>query len=527
MGKYGQFPGGGFGGDENCRPGYTDPRQGFETCGIVEFMHSFEMLTKISGDPLWADRCEEIAFNSLPAAMTPDLKALHYLTCANQVQLDRKNKAPEIENGGDMFAYSPFENFRCCQHNVSHGWPYYAEELWLATADRGLCASLYAASEVNARVGEGTKVKVTETTGYPFSGEVLIKLSLPQDSKFPLYLRVPRWCSAPSVKVNGKTLRVKAAPLSYIAIDRVWKDADEVALDLPMKANLRTWAENKNAVSIDYGPLTYSLKIGERWATFGDRGEWKQSEVFPTSPWNYGLVLEGRNPAKSFKVIRTSASVPDQPFTPGTVPITLQAKARKIPAWQQDWFGLVGKLQPSPVKSEEPVETITLIPMGAARLRVTAFPVIGKGKSAYEWTIPKPMPVSASHCFESDTLEALIDAKEPKSSNDSTIPRFTWWDHRGTSEWVQQDFGKARKVSAVEVYWFDDAGSGQCRPPASWRVLYQDGESWKAVANPSQAATELNTFNRVTFRPVRTTALRVEAKLQPEFSAGILELKIE
>ena len=52
MRLYGQFPGGGFAGDENCRPGYRDPRQGFETCGIVEFMHSFEDLTRITGNPL-------------------------------------------------------------------------------------------------------------------------------------------------------------------------------------------------------------------------------------------------------------------------------------------------------------------------------------------------------------------------------------------------------------------------------------------------------------------------------------------
>ena len=75
----------GFAADENARPGFTDPRQGFETCGIVEFMHSFELLTRTGGDPVWSDRCEELAFNSLPAALTPDLKALHYLTCANQV----------------------------------------------------------------------------------------------------------------------------------------------------------------------------------------------------------------------------------------------------------------------------------------------------------------------------------------------------------------------------------------------------------------------------------------------------------
>jgi hypothetical protein len=82
MKAYGQFPGGGFGGDENCRPGYTDPRQGFETCGIVEFMHSFEMLLKISGKSgLGADRCEELAFNSLPCGTHTGLErlALSYL----------------------------------------------------------------------------------------------------------------------------------------------------------------------------------------------------------------------------------------------------------------------------------------------------------------------------------------------------------------------------------------------------------------------------------------------------------------
>ncbi|HET6737683.1 MAG TPA: beta-L-arabinofuranosidase domain-containing protein, partial [Kribbella sp.] len=49
MGLYGQFPGGGFAGDENSRPGFGDPRQGFETCGIVELMHSCELLTRFTG----------------------------------------------------------------------------------------------------------------------------------------------------------------------------------------------------------------------------------------------------------------------------------------------------------------------------------------------------------------------------------------------------------------------------------------------------------------------------------------------
>ena len=385
MDRYGQFPGGGFAGDENCRPGHTDPRQGFETCGIVEFMHSFEMLTRICGQPRWADRCEELAFNSLPAALTPDLKGLHYLTCANQVQLDKNNKSPGVQNEGTMFAYSPYAVYRCCQHNVSHGWPYYAEELWLATPDRGLCASLYSASEVTAKVGDGATVKITEETDYPFGETVAFRVSAARPVVFPLYLRIPRWCSAAALKVNGRGVRVEARPLAYAVVERLWKDADRVSLALPMRLSVRRWAKNENSASVDYGPLTFSLKIGTRWSRYGGTDQWPELEVFPTTAWNYGLVLNEKNPAKSFRLTRKGGPLAAQPFTPETAPLELRARARRIPAWKQEASGLIGKLQPSPVKSSAPEEMITLIPMGAARLRITAFPVIGTGPDAHDW----------------------------------------------------------------------------------------------------------------------------------------------
>jgi hypothetical protein len=397
MDTYGQFPGGGFGGDENCRPGFTDPRQGFETCGIVEFMHSFEMLVKISGEPVWADRCEELAFNSLPAAMTPDLKGLHYLTCANQVQLDTNNKAPAIDNSGNMFGYSPFEVYRCCQHNVSHGWPYYAEELWLATADRGLCASLYSACEVNAKVGSGSTVRISEETDYPFAETVNFKISTDAPAKFPLYLRIPRWCSQATVTLNGEPAPVQSRPLSYLVLERAWKNGDTVRLELAMHIGLRKWEKNNNAVSVDYGPLTFSLRIGERWAPYGNDKDWPEFQVFPTTAWNYGLALDAMNPAKSFEVVKRSGPLPAQPFLPENAPIELRAHARKIPAWKEEANGLAGKLQPSPVKSQEPTETVSLIPMGAARLRITSFPIIEDGPNAHQWVTSQQPTVPASH----------------------------------------------------------------------------------------------------------------------------------
>ena len=78
------------------------------------------------------------------------------------------------------------------------------------------------------------------------------------------------------------------------------------------------------------------------------------------------------------------------------------------------------------------------------------------------------------------------------------------------------------------MYWFDDAaGSGGCRVPQSWKLLYKDGDNWKEVPNASAYGAEKDKFNKVTFDAVKTTALRLEAQLQPEFSAGILEWQID
>jgi hypothetical protein len=532
MGLYGQFPGGTFAGDENCRPGFGDPHQGFETCGIVEFMHSFEMLTKISGNPLWSDRCEDLAFNSFPASMTPDQKGLHYLTCANQVQLDKANHAPGIQNGGCMFAYSAWERYRCCQHNVSHGWPYYAEELWLATADKGLCASLYAASEVEAKVGdEGATVKIASETDYPFSDTIQLKIAAGKPVKFPLYLRVPRWCAGAQVKVNGQAADVKAAPLSYVVVRREWRDGDTLTLRLPMQVAVKKWEKNKNAVSVDYGPLTFSLKIGERWQKSGAKEKWPEWEVFPTTAWNYGLVLDGKTPAESIEVARKPGAerVADMPFTVEAAPIELRAKAKKVPGWKLDRHGLVAALRPSPVQSDEPLETVTLIPMGCARLRITMFPQIG-GPDAQPWAAPaNETAVSASHCFENDTLDALCDNLLPKVSNDHSVPRMTFWPRKGSTEWVQYDFPKPRKVSAVEVYWFDDTGLGQCRVPQAWQVLFKEGDQWKPVPGIADGpgSVKRDSINRAAFPPITTASLRLEVRLQKDFSAGILEWRVK
>jgi len=377
MDRYGQFPGGGFAGDENARPGHGDPRQGFETCGIVEFMASHQLLTRITGDPLWADRCEELAFNSLPASLDPSGKAIHYVTSANSVDLDDVPKRDrQFQNGFAMQAYLPgVDQYRCCPHNYGMGWPYFVEELWLATPDGGLAAAMYAASEVTAKVADGTEVTFTEETDYPFTDTVTLSLRSPKPLRFPLVLRVPAWCTEPDVRVNGQRVTAPAGP-AFTRVERTWTDGDKVTLRLPQRTAVRTWTDNHGSVSVDHGPLTYSLRIGESYERIGGTERFPEYAVHATTPWNYGLVLDGSRPAYSLRRRSTGRAPGDNPFTLDGTPLVMTARARRIPEWSADDEHVVAPLQPSPARSTAPVEEVTLVPMGAARLRITSFPTV-------------------------------------------------------------------------------------------------------------------------------------------------------
>ncbi|HUI65582.1 MAG TPA: beta-L-arabinofuranosidase domain-containing protein [Bacteroidota bacterium] len=373
MSIYGQVPGGMFAADEDARPGHTGPRQAAETCSMAEFMHSDEMLVAITGDPRWADRCEEVAFNSLPASMTPDLRGLHYLTAPNMIQLDTASKEPMLENGGNMLSYDPWE-FRCCQHNVAFAWPYFVESLWMATQDSGLAAVMYSPCAVSANVGHGEQVTINEMTEYPFAEDIEFTIHVAKPVRFPLTFRIPNWCASARVQVNGKDPGSRLAASSWLRLCARWNDGDVIRVTFPSKIAIHEWKKNGRALSVQRGPLSYSLKIGERWSRIGGTDRWPAFEVYPTTPWNYGLEVDPAKAESGFEVVRKSDLHPPQPFALDQSPIEIRARGRRIPGWKQESNGLIGEFRDGPVRSEEPLETITLIPMGCARLRISMFP---------------------------------------------------------------------------------------------------------------------------------------------------------
>ncbi len=548
---YGQVPGGMFGGDEISRPGYDDPRQGIETCGIVEQMLSDEMLMRITGDTFWADNAEDVAFNTYPAAIMADFKSLRYLTSPNLVQSDKDNHAPGLNNRGPFLMMNPFSS-RCCQHNHSHGWPYFVENLWMATPDNGLCAAIYGPSKVTAKVADGKKVTISTSTIYPFEENINFSINTNGNSnvKFPLYLRVPKWANDARICINGKVLDIELETSKYVKIVREWQDNDKVTLSLPMSLAVRKWQKNHNSVSIDYGPLTFSLFIKEnliqyrsdktaihdsRWQKGADVSKWPSYEILPASPWNYGLIYNENDLKNSFEIVRKAWPKNNYPFTQDSVPIMLKAKGKIIPQWKLDRYKLVAPLQDSPVKSTATIDDIKLIPMGAAKLRISSFPVIGTGDNAKEWideeSQKKLYNADSSHTFEQDHLMAVADAIVPEHSSDLNVSRQTFWPKKGTDEWISADFSKTKKVSQVAVYWYDDERTnGGCRIPKSWSVSYLTKDcKWKDVVLSSgyKYTTNLDVFNTVEFPAIKTKRIRMNIRLQEKYSGGVLELKVK
>ncbi len=350
------------------------PTQGVELCSIVERMLSDETALRIQGDASIGDDLERVAFNALPAALTDDIHQHVYFTLPNNVSATRGGLGYN-QDYDDARTPAPRSGYPCCCYNFHMGWPKLTQASWAATPGGGLALMTYAPSEVNAQVAGGVPVRFVEETNYPFSETIRLTLDTPQAVRFPLSLRIPAWCKAPVVTVNGQA-HPHAAPGTFAVLEREWKTGDVVTVNLPM--TVETVPGVNRTVSVRRGPLVYALQIQEKWDVLdkGARPGFDSFQVTPASDWNYGLALDPQHPAASLKVVHRP--MPANPFAQAQTPVVIQAQASKVPDWTLAWNGK-NAFDP-PVRPAhgilENLETVTLVPFGAEMLRVTDFPVL-------------------------------------------------------------------------------------------------------------------------------------------------------
>jgi hypothetical protein len=328
-------------------------------------------------------------------------------------------------------------------------------------------------------------------------------------ARFAVHIRIPGWAQnkpIPSdlyrymnesdeeiiLKVNGepKSLDLKDG---YARIRRTWNKGDTVELNLPMPIR-RVLShpeikDNTGKVALERGPLVYCA-------------EWPDNQGSVSNlvlPDDVELHVERR-----VDLFDGVSIIKGQTFA------LHQGKKEKETITQQQEF-------------------IAIPYYSWAHRGQGEMSVWLPREESLARALPKPTIASRSKVSASQDKKGapINDQWEPKDSNDHAHPYLHWWPTKGTVEWVQYDFEKPESVSTVEVYWFDDTGRGQCRVPVSWKILYKKGKEWVAVAHTEPYGVKKDMFNRVSFKPVRTSALRLEIQLPKKFSAGIHEWKVK
>jgi hypothetical protein len=366
--RYHGLPTGIFSADEHFAG--RNPSQGTELCAVVETMFSLEQSLAIVGDPALADRLERIAFNALPGAFTDNMWAHQYDQQPNQVEVSLHHE-PWTTNGPESNLYGLDPNFGCCAANFHQGWPKLTSSLWMLSADDGLVAAIYAPCELRTLVRD-TPVQVIEETEYPFRGTIRLTVNPASPLSFPLRLRIPAWAAGSTVKIN-RTIESSPVAGTFDVVERTWKHGDVVELSFPLP--VRASRGFRDSVIVERGPLLFSHGIGENWLKLRDRGMTADWQVYPTTAWNYALDVSPENAAQSVSVVESP--VADGPFTTKSAPVRLRVKARKLPEWVAT-DGTADPVPQSPVTSDQPDETITLVPYAAAKLRISAFPQLKK-----------------------------------------------------------------------------------------------------------------------------------------------------
>ena len=364
--QYHGLPNGMFSCDEHLAG--RSPSQGSELCTVVESMFSLEQSLAIVGDPALGDRLEKLAFNALPGTMTDDMWAHQYDQQSNQVECSLHHK-PWTTNGPESNLFGLEPNFGCCTANFHQGWPKFAASLYMLSEDDGIVVAAYSPSEANTIVRD-IPVRIVQETSYPFKGTVILTVDPDATCAFPLRLRIPAWAVGASIKING---RLQQAPVAgtFARIERAWTRGDKIELVFPMQPRVSRWYQG--SVAVERGPLVFSYSIGEDWLKLRDRGMTADWQIYPSTPWNYGLAVDVSDPAKDIAVLESEVGA--VPFGRKGNPVTLRVAAKQLPEWTAE-DGSAAPPPQSPLQSKQPLQTIELIPYAAAKLRITAFPLL-------------------------------------------------------------------------------------------------------------------------------------------------------
>ena len=367
--------------------------------------------------------------------------------------------------------------------------------------------NLFLSNKSNLSVG-GKKVALSQTTEYPWNGDIAINVDQNAAGQFAMKIRIPGWVKnqvVPSnlyqytdgkrlgytIKVNGQVVSASLAADGYYTISRKWKKGDKVQIHFDMEPRtvraINKVEADRGMISIERGPLVYCAE-------------------HPDNSFDIMGALVNQDP--KFVLGKTEIA--------GTPVLTLTTDAQTLD------FNKQGKLETND-------QTLTLIPYyawchrGSGKMRVWLPQDLNATNPSQPATLASESKITCS-AAKMPALTSINDRLIPRDENDRSIPYTHWWPKNGSTEWLAYEFKEPSMVQSSTVYWYDNGPWGGCRVPQSWRILYLDAEGqWQLVSGADAYPTYKGSACTVNFDPVNTKSLRLEVVLPTDNSAGVFE----
>ncbi|HSW02177.1 MAG TPA: glycoside hydrolase family 127 protein [Sedimentisphaerales bacterium] len=465
-----------------------------ETCASIANVFWNHRMFLMRGDAKYLDVLERTLYNAALSGISMKGDTFFY---------------PNVLESAGGHARSPWFDCSCCPSNVARFIPSVPGYVY-ATQGKDVYVSLYIGGDATLTTADN-KIKLSQQTEYPWKGEVAISVEPEQGGAFAILVRIPGWArnevvpsdlykfadqvsEKPSIKVNGKPVSFQVEK-GFARIERNWQKGDKILLDLPMPVRrivshpqIKT---NAGRVALQRGPIVFCLEGHD----------------------NDGKVLNL------------------------TIPDDAKIKAEYRPDLLNGVVALTGKGHTTKRMLDGRVVTASAKPFMAipyyawahrGRSQMTVWPAREPQGARPEPADTLAYRSKTTASFVHVSLDAIKDQNIPQNSGDNSSQQLDFWPHKGTTEWIQFEWDQPQTLSRVKVYWFDDTGRGECHLPQSWRALCRTADGkFEPVKNANPYGLEKDGFNNVAFEPVKTTALKIEIKLQEKWSAGVQEVVIE
>lgn len=464
-----------------------------ETCAAIGNVYVNYRLFLLHGDSKYYDVLERTLYNGLISGVSLDGGGFFY---------------PNPLESMGQHQRQPWFGCACCPSNICRFIPSLPGYIY-AVKDRNVYVNLFMSNTADLKV-DGKAVQISQSTDYPWNGDVTIAVDKNKAGQFTMKIRIPGWVRnqpVPSdlytysdnkrlgytVKVNGEAVKGELQQ-GYFCIDRKWKKGDKVEVHFDMeprtvKAHAKVEAD-RGRVAVERGPIVYCA-------------EW------PDNNFDVLSVLINQNP--KFDVI--------------TKPELLEGITELVTDGQVLKFDNDGRLVSEDVK-------LTLIPYyawahrGRGNMEVWFPQELSASRPTLPPTLASQSKILTSH--EPSSLSSINDRLVPKDENDRSMPYYHWWPKQGTTEWLVYEFPAAEKVQSSTVYWYDDGPWGGCRVPKSWKIYYKNAAGdWEEVKDADRYPTVKGAANTVNFEPVNTTAMKLEIVLPDDNASGIFEWEVK